>query len=216
MNITIAPAKPCEFPEALTPEAHTQLLTKVRAAQYAALACADKTFGRAGITFVQDGRFTKAIHSECIVASLQGQFSKQVLLEVIRANIAEDAMRVGTDLGRIIQDQLKLPAGHHFSFDVARNVHEIKMRGSNKLSAFVTNPMAGYFNPDQIYAEFRIRMDECSALLIVKSGSQFGTGATLLAENDAALHAANYEELAVMMTDAFNDAVGKQAGEKVD
>jgi len=215
MNITIAPSKPCEFPEPLTPEAHNRLLMNARTAMYAALACADKTFGQAGITFVQDGRFTKAIHSECTVATFQGQFSKQVLLEAIRANIADDAMWVGTELAQFLRAQLKLPAGHYFSFDVARNVHEIKMRGSNKLSAFVTNPTAGYYNPDQVYAEFRVRMDECSALMIVKSGSQFGTGATFLAEHSAEVHAGSYEELAVKMTTAFNDAVGTQACEQV-
>lgn len=210
MTITFAEPAPYAFPEQLMEDECEQLQTKVHKAMYEALACADTPFAKAGITFVQDGRFSKAKHSGYTVASFVGRFDKLGLGALIRRNLADSAKYLGATIKTVIESNLKLPADHHFSFDVERNAEEVMRRGSDRITALVTNPSAAIYDPDQVYAEFGIRMDECSAWMIVKSGSKFGTGDTLLEPNETTLVASTYAELGEKIAAAFNAATASR------
>jgi hypothetical protein len=102
----------CTIPPKLDERETEMLATRVRAACFESLGCADMSYARAGVSFEQDGRFTKAKHSGFTVASMMGRFSKEVLLNTIRSNIADSTRQVANEVFPRLKNSLLLPRGH--------------------------------------------------------------------------------------------------------
>lgn len=198
-----------KIPDPLTAREREILAIMHARAMFGALKCADMAYSAAGVTFVQDGRFTKAIFDNMTVASFEGRFSKELLLSVIRSNIADHGKWVGMDITPVLEQNLVLPAGHVFRLDIAPQLDEIKKRGSNKFSAYVGGQPSATSSDVQVHAEFRISLHECQAHLTIATGDRLNSGESLLQEGECVVSAETYPELAEKIALSFNLAVGR-------
>ncbi len=197
----------CNIPPQLNERETEMLGTRVRAASFDALACSDMNYAAAGITFEQDGRFTKVKHSGFTVVSLMGRFSKGLLLQTLRRNLADSSREVAKLVFPRLRRDLQLPRGHVIGFDVAASVHQVEHRGSRRLTAYVFRPpgetSCGY------YGELNIDLYSCQAQISLKEGERWGGGASLLSADSMTLIADTYSELCAVIAETFNVAVGK-------
>lgn len=195
-------------------ERETEMLgTRVRAAMFDALACADLPYATAGVTFEQDGRFTKAKHSGYTVVSLMGRFSKGILLQALRQNIAESAHEVACVLRDMFPRDLKLPSGHVFGFDVAASVFQVKHRGSRRLTAYVFQPPGSVGEERPTYhGEIHVDLYTCHAVITLKDGERWGGGTSVFDGETVEVRADTYGELFCLISETFNNAVAQLAG----
>ncbi|MHC5194752.1 hypothetical protein ACYSUW_13455 [Pseudomonas frederiksbergensis] len=198
-------------PEPLDARQREMLAIRTAGAQFEALKCTDKSYSAAGITFVQDGRFTKAKWDGMTVASFIGRFNKEALLATIRSNIADHAHWVGVDITPVLKAKLVLPKGHAFRMDIEPQLAQIRNRGTNKISGYV----GGQPSPDQqalqLHAEFQISLQSCQAQLVVAGGDRLSRGANLLIDGEETVTAETYAELGEKITQAFNLASARAA-----
>lgn len=200
----------CTIPPQLDERATEMLGTRVRAACFESLSCAEMSYARAGITFEQDGRFTKAKHSGLTVASMIGRFSKESLLTTIRSNIAESTRLVANDIFPRLKTGLVLPRGHVIGYDVDASVLQVAKRGSRRLTAFVFRPLGS--SGETFYSEIHIDLQACQAQINFKIGDRWGGGRTILAANQVAVQAETYSELSDRVSSTFNDAYAVHVG----
>jgi len=197
----------CNIPPQLNERETEMLGTRVRAASFDALACSEMNYAAAGITFEQDGRFTKVKHSGFTVVSLMGRFSKGLLLQTLRRNLADSSREVAKIVFPRLKSDLQLPQGHVIGFDVAASVHQVEHRGSRRLTAYVFRPpgetSCGY------YGELNIDLYSCQAQISLKEGERWGGGASLLGADSITLIADTYSELCAVIAETFNGAVDK-------
>ena len=198
-----------KIPEPLTAREREILAIMHAEAMFDALKCADKPYSAAGVSFVQDGRFTKAICNNMTVASFEGRFSKENLLAVIRSNISDHGKWVAVDLALALEEKLMLPEGHVFRLDMTPQLDEIKNRGSNKITAYVGGKAAASPSGVQVHAEFRICLQACEAHLTVATGDRLNSGDTLLNEEESQVAAETYPELGEKIALIFNQAAGR-------
>lgn len=199
----------CIAPDPLDGRQRELLAIKTAGAQFEALKCADKSYSAAGITFVQDGRFTKAKYEGMTVASFIGRFNKESLLAAIRSNIADHANWVGVDIIPVLKSKVVLPEGYAFRLDMLPQLDEIKNRGSNKISAFIGGKPVTDQQPMQLHAEFQICLQSCQAHLTVAGGDRLNPGANLLIDGEDIVIADTYPELGEKIARAFNLAIAR-------
>lgn len=183
----------------------TEILgTRVRAACFDALACADKSYAMAGVTFEQDGRFTKAKLNGHTVASMIGRFSKGLLLQTIRRNIGDSARTVGTEVMTLLKQKLTLPADHVMAFDIEAGLHEVVHRGSRRLTAYVFKVPGSRVSP--YFGEVHIDLYACQATLTLKEGDRWGAGNSVIAREFETVEAETYGELSEKLALNFSTA----------
>jgi hypothetical protein len=199
------------IPEPLNARQREMLAIKAAGAKFEALKCADISYSAAGVTFVQDGRFTKAIHNTMTVASFVGRFNKESLLATIRSNIADHAKWVGVDIIPVLKSELLLPEGHGFRLDMDHQLDGIKKRGCNMVSGYIGGKPSEE-NKLQIHAEFQIFLNECRASLIIATGDRLSNGADLLDEGERVVTAETYPELGAKIALVFNQAISRTGG----
>lgn len=196
------------IPEPLNSRQREMLAIKAAGAQFEALKCVDISYSAAGVTFVQDGRFTKAVLNSMTVASFVGRFNKDSLLAAIRSNIADHAKWVGVDIEPVLKSDLLLPEGHVFRLDIEQQLDSIKKRGSNKVSGYIGGKPCAE-NKLQVHAEFQIFLNECRACLIIATGERLNNGADLLNAGESIVTAETYPELGAKIAQVFNQAIGR-------
>lgn len=199
-------------PEPLDTRQRELLAIKHAGAMFEALKCADKSYTAAGVSFVQDGRFTKAKYADMTVASFIGRFCKETLLATIRSNIADHAHWVGVDITPALMSKLALPQGYAFRLDMEPQLDEIRNRGRNKVSGYVGGKPSADRQALQIHAEFRICLHACQAYLTVAGGDRLNPGEDLLIDGENTVTAETYPELGEKIAQIFNLAVARAAG----
>ncbi|MGF6281903.1 hypothetical protein ABH908_000064 [Pseudomonas frederiksbergensis] len=196
-------------PEPLDTRQREMLAIRTAGAQFEALKCTDKSYSAAGITFVQDGRFTKAKWDGMTVASLVGRFNKDALLATIRSNIADHAHWVGVDIIPVLKAKLALPHGHAFRLDMDPQLTHIRNRGTNKVSGYVGGQPSADKQGLQLHAEFQICLQYCKAQLTVAGGDRLNPGANLLIDGEETVTAETYPELGEKIAQVFNLAISR-------
>lgn len=202
----------CTIPPQLDERETEMLGTRVRAACFESLSCADMSYARAGIAFEQDGRFTKAKHSGLTVASMIGRFSKELLLTTIRSNIADSTREVAKDIFPRLKDGLDLPRGHVIGYDVDASVLQVAKRGSRRITAYVFRPLGS--SGDTFYSEIHIDLQACQALITFKIGDRWGGGPSILMANQVGLEAETYNDLSDLICLTFNRAYSTHTAKK--
>ncbi|KPC02258.1 hypothetical protein QO021_28790 (plasmid) [Pseudomonas amygdali pv. lachrymans] len=200
----------CTIPPQLDKRETEMLGTRVRAACFESLGCAEMSYARAGISFEQDGRFTKAKHSGLTVASMMGRFSKELLLKTIRSNIAESTHQVAIDFFPRLKSTLVLPRGHVFAYDVDASVLQVAQRGSRRITAYVFRPLGS--SGDTFYSEIHLDLQVCQAQITFKIGDRWGCGQTILGDNQVTVQADTYRELSDLVSLTFNGAYSTHVG----
>ncbi len=204
----------CTIPPKLDERETEMLATRVRAACFESLGCADMSYPRAGVSFEQDGRFTKAKHSGFTVASMMGRFSKEVLLNTIRSNIADSTRQVANEVFPRLKNSLLLPRGHVIGYDVDASVLQVAQRGSRRITAYVFRPLGS--SGDSFYSEIHLDLQACQAQITFKIGDRWGGGPTILPANQGTLQADTYSELCEIVSLTFNGAYSAQLAGKTD
>ncbi|MGE8063756.1 hypothetical protein [Pseudomonas sp. NPDC089569] len=199
----------CCVPKPMDIHQREMLAIKAAGALFEAMKCADKSYSAAGITFVQDGRFTKAKFKGITVASLIGRFNKESLLNTIRSNIADHAHWVGVDIVPILTSQIILPQGYTFRLDMEPQLIEIRNRGTRMVSGYVRGKPSADNQALQFHAEFHIGLQACQAHLIVSAGDRLNPGEDLLAEGEHIVTAETYPELGEKIAQRFNQAIAR-------
>jgi len=170
-----------------------------------ALACADKGFTRAGVTFEQtDQQVTLVKHSGHTVAELRGRFGTETVVTLIRKNIAAHARSLVAELNRALTG-LVLPAGHTFRLDEQQNVSDIVTRGATTLQGYIGGRVA--IDQVQISGEFQFSLIECRAQIRLKAGDRFCEGGSLLGRGDGLFGADTYDELANQVVSHVNASI---------
>lgn len=194
-----------------------QMQTRVRAAMFDALACSEQSYAAAGITFLQDGPVTHAIHRGHAVASMSGRFSKGHLLQALLRNIAASSRKVAAELLPQLALELNLPNGHMLAFDVDANVHEVEHRGVRHLSAYVFMPPGEDNTGRPMYwGEILFDLYRCQVHLTLKVGEQFGRGPAVPGWEAKIFEAETYGELRTILAHQFNEAVTALEGQHSD
>ncbi len=196
-------------PEPLDARQREMLAIKTAGAKFEALKCADMSYSTAGISFVQDGRFTKAKYDGMTVASFVGRFNKDTLLATIRSNIADHAHWVGVDIIPVLKSKLALPQGYVFRLDMEPQLAEIRNRGTSKVSGYIGGRPSADKQALQIHAEFQISVQACRAHLTVAGGDRLNPGANLLIDGEETVTAETYAELGEKIAQAFNLATAR-------
>ncbi|MBK3919922.1 hypothetical protein GFL03_21865 [Pseudomonas stutzeri] len=188
------------------PQAGQRTLTECQA-MIRALACGDKGFTRAGVTFEQtDHQVTLVKHGGHTVAELQGRFGTETVVALIRRNLAVHARTVVADLNRALTG-LSLPVGHTYRLDEGHNVNAILSRGASQLHGYIGGRAA--VGQVQISGEFQFSLAECRAHLKLTAGDRFSDGESLLKPGVGQFNGETYAELADQMVSCVNECLHK-------
>lgn len=187
----------------LLDERETEMMgTRLRAACFDALACAETTYAAAGISFEQDGQWTKAILSGHIVASMIGRFSKGQMLQAVRGNIVKSARDAGSEFLSVFRRDVSLPTGHVIGFDLDAGLHQVAHRGSRRLTAYVFRAPGSLATP--YFGEINVDLYICQAKITFKEGEPWGHGQSVLGQDEMNVSADTYAELSLKVVKAFN------------
>lgn len=189
----------CEF--------HT---TRVRAAMFDALGCESTTYAAAGISFEQDGGFTKAkCHGQTVV-SLIGRFTKRSLLQSLRQNIADCSRQVVDNFFSHLHHHIKIPGGHSFAFDTDASLHEIQHRGARHVSAYVFQyPAGASVSSISLWVEIQLDLYTCKSSLLIHEPGHLKQGAGATSGMTVEIAGDTYRELSESVAFHFNKAAAQ-------
>jgi hypothetical protein len=109
------------------------------------------------------------------VVGLKGQIA---VSEMFRG---EHGLAVCREVEGVLNSGLRVPEGHVFRFDVGRQTSWFLGGPGDSVSAFVERASVEWPDPGQLYAEFRVFLDEPRAIVWVDRGSRYaGEGRDLL------------------------------------
>lgn len=209
MTATVTTAQAA--PDRIDPDRCEMLTTQVRAAMFDALSCEGLTYASAGISFEQDGRFTKAKCHGLTVVSLIGRFSKGLLLKTLRQNIADCSLKVVDTFFGHLQHHIKIPGGHSLAFDMNASLHEVQHRGARQVSAYVFEfPAGGSGSSISLWMEIQLDLYACKACLLIHESSHFKQGAGATSGQIIEITGDTYRELSESVASLFNTFAARQ------
>lgn len=178
-------------------------------AMFDALACAERGFTRAGVTFEQtDRQVTLVKHSGFTVAELKGRFGTNTVVNLIRKGLEGHARSLVEELGQALTG-LKLPAGHSFRLDAEQNVNDIVTRGATTLKGYIGGRVVG--DQTKIWGEIHFSLVDCRARISLNAGDRFCDEGSLLSPDQGLFSADTYAELADQVVSSVNASILKHS-----
>lgn len=189
------------------------------------------SYEKQGFTFHRDGRFTKVRIGGVGVASMASNFTCQQLLQVVVERIQSDGRRVAEQMAKVLNQELRLPAGHKLTWDIEKDLRWIADNGSHQFSFHIVadktfqsleEARAWQAGATWIEAEFRCSFTEPDATVWldktqlnisprVKTDTLFNKE-PLIDEGDKFVYCADYKSLAESLAKIHNAAVANYLG----